>query len=91
MAITQENKAGYENTLESGKTAQGGTVDFINQKTKNVTFPIAFNSVPNIKIDLDAESNSIPYVVLVTLTGFQIKFRVNYTGNVIWSAIKVSQ
>ena len=86
--IVTENKAGFENMLQSGKTAQGGDVVFSNEKIKNVSFEVPFTSIPKISIDLDADSNSIPYTVNITLTGFQVKFKVNYTGNVNWSAIK---
>jgi len=89
MATTTELKSGFEDILQAGKTAQGNIVEFVNEKQKNVLFPTPFTTVPNIKIDLDADSNSIPYTVNVTTIGFQIKFKVSYTGNVSWSAIKV--
>ena len=84
-----ENKAGFENMLQSGKTAQGDVIMFSSEKNKNISFQTSFLSIPKINITLDTDSNSIPYTVNITLTGFQIKFRINYTGNVNWSAIKV--
>ena len=74
------------NVLEFGKTIQSGTVNFDDQKEKTVTFPNPFSVVPVVLIVLDYESNAVPYVINVTITGCKIKFKSKYTGNVIWEA-----
>ena len=87
--ILTENKAGFEPMIQSGKTAQGGLVTFVDAKTKNITFQLPFVTSPQITLTLDSDSNTIPYALNINLTGFQIKFKTNYTGAVIWTAIRI--
>jgi len=67
-------------------TQQAGMENFVSQKTRNVSFQVPYITVPYITLTLDNNSNSIPYKINVTTTGFQIKFQTNYTGEVAWTS-----
>ena len=85
--IKTETKKGFDKLLESGKTAQGGEIIFVAEKIKNIVFPVKFDSLPKINVTLSNQSNAVPFKTLESLIGFQIKFLVNYTGSVTWTAI----
>ena len=64
----------------------GGTVTFNNTKVMNVTFTKAFDVVPSIMLTLGDSGSAPAYKWQVNKTGFKIKFKNNYTGEVGWEA-----
>ena len=74
--------------LAIGKNIHIGQEAFVNQKTKNVIFPVPFENIPAIDISVDNNSIAVPYRINITTAGFTIKFQINYTGNVEWKATK---
>jgi len=75
--------------ITENKTApfiQKGNVSFISQKTMNIIFPSAFSIIPAVDLTLGDEHQTPPFRISVTKSGFTIKFKTNYTGDVEWKA-----
>lgn len=88
------NKSVIENYLNlstadsdsASKYGESGLVIFSNERTKNISFTDEFDSVPSIKLTLEANSVSQVYKINATINGFTIKFLTNYSGGVAWEA-----
>ena len=69
-----------------GINSQSGRVYFNNTKTMSIEFHREFPIVPTVMLTLGNTNNSPVYRTQVTTTGFKIRFKTSYIGEVDWRA-----
>lgn len=72
--------------LAIGATVQAGTASFSNTKTVSITFDTPFVRRPTITLGADDSGNFPVHKTKVTKTGFKIRCKLKWTGEVDWQA-----
>lgn len=86
-AIVQDyitNKTSDNDFVSKG--LQADVANFVNANSKNISFNEPFETPPDIKITLDANSVAVPYKTNASVNGFTVRFQVPYSGNINWEA-----
>lgn len=71
-----------------GLNSQSGTVMFDGTKSMRVDFTPEFTNHPGVTVTLGDSNTSPVYRVWVGKTGFTIRFKTAYTGEVQWQAVE---
>lgn len=89
LALKDPNGSDLSKPLSAGNNIQGGSIDFHNEKQKNISFYKPFTKKPFVDLTLEDPLAAPPYRINVTMIGFTIKTSTKFTGTIEWKAIEL--
>lgn len=87
LKITDED-GNEHRMLQTGLNSQSGTVTFNGTKSMRVDFPVPFTNHPGVTVSLGDSNNNPVYRVWVGKTGFTVRFKLAFIGEVQWVAVE---